>query len=284
MRQTSTTLEVPIPITYTPTTHRISKAKKGKRVHACQYPGCDKVFTRAEHRRRHELNHNPEALFRCTYPECQRAFHRQDLLNRHIERHELDAQMENAARWKQTQLPVAPQPHPSKNIMPTSFDSNMFLPTPQQSTSTSMSIETLVTPEIRLDLASDQSFNWDGLDFPLYPQQTSMLQSPMPELIDDNSSFYSYPESCASPSSSGGATFLSSRPSSSLSSTPATMMESYPETYPEPILDCGLTSSPLQLQADLRPLDFSGVDMSWSDIEPLSLDGDLASQVRHSFR
>lgn len=197
---------------------------------------------------------------------------------------ELDAQMENAARWKQTQLPVAPQPHPSKNIMPTSFDSNMFLPTPQQSTSTSMSIETLVTPEIRLDLASDQSFNWDGLDFPLYPQQTSMLQSPMPELIDDNSSFYSYPESCASPSSSGGATFLSSRPSSSLSSTPATMMESYPETYPEPILDCGLTSSPLQLQADLRPLDFSGVDMSWSDIEPLSLDGDLASQVRHSFR
>ena len=51
MRRTSATLEVPLPITYTPTTHRISKAKKGKRVHACQYPGCDKVFTRAEHRR-----------------------------------------------------------------------------------------------------------------------------------------------------------------------------------------------------------------------------------------
>lgn len=31
------------PITYTPTTNRISKAKKGKRVHACEYPGCDKV-------------------------------------------------------------------------------------------------------------------------------------------------------------------------------------------------------------------------------------------------
>ena len=38
-------------ITYTPATHRISKAKKGKRVHACQFPGCPKVFTRAEHRR-----------------------------------------------------------------------------------------------------------------------------------------------------------------------------------------------------------------------------------------
>ena len=30
-------------ITYTPTTHRISKAKKGKKVHACEYPGCHKV-------------------------------------------------------------------------------------------------------------------------------------------------------------------------------------------------------------------------------------------------
>lgn len=30
-------------ITYTPTTHRISKAKKGKKVHACEYPGCAKV-------------------------------------------------------------------------------------------------------------------------------------------------------------------------------------------------------------------------------------------------
>ncbi len=30
-------------VTYTPTTHRISKAKKGKKVHACEYPGCTKV-------------------------------------------------------------------------------------------------------------------------------------------------------------------------------------------------------------------------------------------------
>lgn len=30
-------------ITYTPTTHRISKAKKGKKVHACEYPGCTKA-------------------------------------------------------------------------------------------------------------------------------------------------------------------------------------------------------------------------------------------------
>lgn len=86
MRRSNTMAEIPLPITYTPTTHRISKAKKGKRVHACEYPGCNKVFTRAEHRRRHELNHNPEASFPCTYDGCRKAFHRSDLLQRHMER------------------------------------------------------------------------------------------------------------------------------------------------------------------------------------------------------
>lgn len=36
-------IPIPLPVTYTPATHRISKAKKGKRVHACQHPGCNKV-------------------------------------------------------------------------------------------------------------------------------------------------------------------------------------------------------------------------------------------------
>lgn len=43
MRRPSPQSEVPMPVTYTPTTHRISKAKKGKRVHACEFPGCSKV-------------------------------------------------------------------------------------------------------------------------------------------------------------------------------------------------------------------------------------------------
>ena len=33
-------------VTYTPTTHRISKAKKGKRVHVCEHEGCGKVKLR----------------------------------------------------------------------------------------------------------------------------------------------------------------------------------------------------------------------------------------------
>lgn len=102
--RTTSPADATMPVTYTPTTHRISKAKKGKRVHACQYPACGKVgaiiytpiesikltplqvFTRAEHRRRHELNHNPEASYRCATQGCKKAFHRADLLARHMER------------------------------------------------------------------------------------------------------------------------------------------------------------------------------------------------------
>jgi hypothetical protein len=43
MRSSSSTNVFEGPITYTPTTHRISKAKKGKRVHACEFPGCNKA-------------------------------------------------------------------------------------------------------------------------------------------------------------------------------------------------------------------------------------------------
>ena len=47
---TTSANSMPIPVTYTPTTGRVSKAKKGKKVHVCEY-GCGKVFTRAEHRK-----------------------------------------------------------------------------------------------------------------------------------------------------------------------------------------------------------------------------------------
>lgn len=73
-------------VTYAPTTHRISKAKKGKMVHRCDYPGCNKVFTRAEHCRRHRANHNSLVAFQCPFEDCQKPFQRADLLARHMER------------------------------------------------------------------------------------------------------------------------------------------------------------------------------------------------------
>ncbi|CEJ58532.1 hypothetical protein PMG11_07186 [Penicillium brasilianum] len=69
------------------TDSRVSKAKKGKRVHACEYPGCTKIFTRAEHRRRHELSHKNKKSHSCTYIGCHKSFHRADYLAQHMARH-----------------------------------------------------------------------------------------------------------------------------------------------------------------------------------------------------
>ncbi|EAA61467.1 hypothetical protein AN9176.2 [Aspergillus nidulans FGSC A4] len=62
------------------------KAKMKK--HACTYPGCSKAFTRAEHLRRHSLNH--ETISNSQGYTCQRCmthFSRADLLSRHLDRH-----------------------------------------------------------------------------------------------------------------------------------------------------------------------------------------------------
>ncbi|KAJ5803000.1 uncharacterized protein N7503_005450 [Penicillium pulvis] len=56
---------------------RVSKAKKGKR-----------VFTRAEHRRRHELSHRSKKTHACNYEGCTKAFHRADYLVQHMARHD----------------------------------------------------------------------------------------------------------------------------------------------------------------------------------------------------
>ncbi|KAF2458656.1 fungal-specific transcription factor domain-containing protein [Lineolata rhizophorae] len=75
-------------VTYTKT-GRISKAKKGLKVHKCEVRGCNKVFSRAEHLRRHAQNHAPKGL-PCEHPGCGKAFARPDLLKRHRERHETE--------------------------------------------------------------------------------------------------------------------------------------------------------------------------------------------------
>ncbi|KAJ6102522.1 hypothetical protein N7486_004949 [Penicillium sp. IBT 16267x] len=67
---------------------KMSKAKKGKRVHACEFAGCFKVFTRAEHRRRHELSHRSKKTYTCNYEGCTKAFHRADYLAQHMARHD----------------------------------------------------------------------------------------------------------------------------------------------------------------------------------------------------
>ncbi|KAF2707908.1 hypothetical protein K504DRAFT_511845 [Pleomassaria siparia CBS 279.74] len=65
-------------------TGRISKAKKGRKVHNCE---CGRSYTRAEHLRRHQKNHAQESMLVCEFPDCNKSFFRIDLLQRHQERH-----------------------------------------------------------------------------------------------------------------------------------------------------------------------------------------------------
>ncbi|KAJ5303449.1 Zinc finger C2H2 [Penicillium atrosanguineum] len=254
-----------VDVTYTPTTHRISKAKKGKRVHACEFPGCSKVFTRAEHRRRHELNHNPEASYRCTESGCKKAFHRPDLLARHMERHELESQPES--QWAlHRQAPVMNDPTSVPHCLP--MDSaSLLATTPQQSNS--MSIGSLVAPGVHPELASDGSLVWNGMDLPLQQRPSANLfQNHLPETIDD-SPFYSSPaETCPSPLSD--ATFsLPPHSSSSISSASVSVIEQYPKS----ILKNDITSSPLQMHSPLR---WDGHDgLSPSHLVPISLEENL---------
>lgn len=175
--------------------------------------------------------------------------------------------MENEAHWKQlfqssmmSEVPQMPKPMPD----------NAYYPTTQQQNT--MSIESLLAPEIHMPMVNEQPQIWSGLDMSMN-SQSPMIQEPVPEPIEHNP-FYSYGESCPSPSSEGTTFSLNSRPSSSISSTPALV-----DSYPESILDCGLTSSPAPIHAELPSWDPSGADISSSDIVPLSLDGEFIQPV-----
>ncbi|RWA08652.1 hypothetical protein EKO27_g6455 [Xylaria grammica] len=54
---------------------------------ACEWPDCDKIYSRHEHLQRHQLNHEPKQIFKCDVPDCNQMFVRQDLLLRHKKRH-----------------------------------------------------------------------------------------------------------------------------------------------------------------------------------------------------
>lgn len=144
-------------VTYTPTTHRISKAKKGKKVHACEFPGCPKIFTRAEHRKRHEANHNSEPAFQCCIEDCRKPFQRSDLLARHMERqHNMPAEA-SLARSSRSQRsasePSIADSNPSSSGM---VPATMGQPQPLRGqampqTAGTMSIGSIIEPSMRND-------------------------------------------------------------------------------------------------------------------------------------
>ncbi|CAM1508006.1 Fc.00g048540.m01.CDS01 [Cosmosporella sp. VM-42] len=67
--------------------YKRASRKGAPRRFTCDYPGCDKMYSRAEHLQRHQLNHNPREIYRCDVPGCDQKFVRADLLARHKKRH-----------------------------------------------------------------------------------------------------------------------------------------------------------------------------------------------------
>ncbi|KAL8746054.1 MAG: hypothetical protein Q9190_001892, partial [Brigantiaea leucoxantha] len=130
-------------ITYTPTTHRISKAKKGKKVHTCEFPGCGKVFTRAEHRKRHEANHNAEPAFQCQVEDCRKPFQRSDLLARHMERqHEMPVETSRGPRSHRATSEASSNPS-NAGMLPSSLSHSPPVSGPGMSQGT-MSITSII--------------------------------------------------------------------------------------------------------------------------------------------
>ncbi|KAL3470538.1 hypothetical protein BJX99DRAFT_48139 [Aspergillus californicus] len=254
MPRTTARAEIPLPVTYTPTTHRISKAKKGKRVHACEYPGCNKVFTRAEHKRRHELNHNPEALYRCTQSGCRKSFHRSDLLTRHMERHELEAQMESTARWER-HAPGRPEQYIPRYAMVNPST------TPYMAVSQPMS-----KPAIHPDLTG---LLWSAMEMP--SEQAHIIPANQVLESAEDSRYYSTPEACSSPSSDGTTFSVPSYSGSSISSTSPALVDS----YPDPVVDSVLTASPVPMHATLDGWDQNNANVPPPNMVPMQMPDSL---------
>ncbi|KAI0891258.1 hypothetical protein F4806DRAFT_311920 [Annulohypoxylon nitens] len=100
------------------------RSRKGApRRFSCNWPGCDKIYSRAEHLQRHQLNHDPKTIYTCDVLDCTQTFVRPDLLARHKKRHSASYIPRNRASSfsipsKETgpEIPVMPSPSMAANV------------------------------------------------------------------------------------------------------------------------------------------------------------------------